>query len=75
MKYLAPFVSLIHSLDRKKLIKEVNKEAKKNNRIIEGLLQFHIAEEDTKFGLSLEEARAILAAIPLKIMKISELQE
>ena len=66
VKYLAPFVARIHSLDRKKLIKEVNKEAKKNNRIIEGLLQFHIAEEDTKFGLSLEEARAILASDAFK---------
>lgn len=62
VKYLAPFVSLIHSLDRQKLIKEVNKEAGKNNRIIEGLLQFHIAEEDSKFGLSLDEAREILAS-------------
>lgn len=66
VKYLAPFVSMIHSLDRQKLIREVNKEAKKNNRIIDALLQFHIAEEDTKFGLSLDEAREILTSEAFK---------
>lgn len=65
-KYLAPFVDLVHSLDRKKIIKELNKEAKKNNRIINGLLQFHIAEESSKFGLSLDEAIEILKDDGLK---------
>ncbi len=65
-KYLAPFVDLVHSLDRKKIIKELNKEAKKNNRIIKGLLQFHIAEESSKFGLSLDEAVEILKDDGLK---------
>lgn len=60
VKYLAPFVSLIHSVDSLKLLAEINKEAKKNNRIIPCLLQFHIATEETKFGLSLEEATEIL---------------
>jgi pyridoxal phosphate enzyme (YggS family) len=60
VKYIAPFVSLIHSVDSLKLLNEINKEAKKNNRTIDCLLQFHIAEEETKFGLSIEEAKEIL---------------
>ncbi len=66
VKYLAPFVSMIHSVDRKKILKEINKEAKKNNRVIDCLLQFHIAEEETKFGLSLEEAREIIESEAFK---------
>jgi pyridoxal phosphate enzyme (YggS family) len=62
VKYIAPFVSLIHSIDSFKLLKEVNKEAKKNNRIIECLLQFHIAQEETKFGLSMDEVNEILSS-------------
>ena len=60
VKYIAPFVDLIHSIDSEKLLKEVDKEAKKNNRIIPCLLQFHIAEEETKFGFSFEEAKELL---------------
>ncbi len=60
VKYIAPFVSLIHSVDSLKLLKEINKEAKKNNRIIDCLLQFHIAQEETKFGLNIDEAKDIL---------------
>lgn len=60
VKYLAPFVQLIHGVDSLKLLKVINKEGVKNNRVIPCLLQFHIAEEDTKFGLSLEEARDML---------------
>lgn len=60
VKYIAPFVSMIHSVDSLRLLKEINKQAKKNDRVIEVLLQFHIAEEDTKFGLNLEEAIDIL---------------
>jgi len=60
VKYIAPFVSLIHSIDSMKLLNEINKEAKKNNRVIDCLLQFHIAEEETKFGLSIEEAKELL---------------
>jgi len=60
VKYIAPFVSLIHSVDSLKLLKEINKQALKNNRTIDCLLQFHIASEETKFGLNLEEAGAIL---------------
>lgn len=60
VKYIAPFVSLIHSVDSLKLLKEVNKEAKKNNRVINCLLQFHIAQEETKYGLNLEEVKILL---------------
>lgn len=60
VKYIAPFVSLIHSVDSMKLLNEINKEAKKNDRVIDCLLQFHIAEEETKFGLSIEEAKELL---------------
>lgn len=60
VKYIAPFVSLIHSIDSFKLLQEVNRQAKKVDRIIPCLLQIHIAEEETKFGLSYEEAEAIL---------------
>lgn len=60
VKYIAPFIAMIHSVDSLKLMKEINKQAKKNDRVIEILLQFHIAEEDTKFGLDLSEAQGIL---------------
>lgn len=60
VKYIAPFVHLIHAVDSLKLLKEINKEAVKNNRVIDCLLQFHIASEETKFGLSFEEATELL---------------
>lgn len=60
VKYIAPFVSLIHTVDSLKLLQEINKEASKNNRVINCLLQFHIAQEDTKFGLNFDEAEVIL---------------
>lgn len=60
IKYIAPFVSLIHSIDSISLLEAVNKEAVKNNRVIDCLLQFHIAKEDTKFGLDIEEAEEML---------------
>lgn len=60
VKYIAPFVDLIHSVDSYKLLQEINKQGKKNNRVIPCLLQFHIASEETKFGLSIEEATEIL---------------
>lgn len=55
VKYIAPFISLIHGVDSYKLLKEINKQAKKNSRIIRVLLQFHIAVEETKFGFSFDE--------------------
>lgn len=60
VKYIAPFVSMIHSVDSFRLLKEINKQAFKNDRVIDCLLQFHIADEETKFGLDLSEAREIL---------------
>jgi hypothetical protein len=60
VKFIAPFVSLIHAVDSLKLLREINKQAAKNDRIVDCLLQFHIAEEFTKFGLSYGEAKAIL---------------
>ncbi|MCF8235789.1 MAG: YggS family pyridoxal phosphate-dependent enzyme [Bacteroidales bacterium] len=60
VKYLAPFVKMIHSVDKLKLLKEVNKRAKSENRVIDCLLQFHIAEEESKFGLDLEEAKDLI---------------
>ncbi|HLU50893.1 MAG TPA: YggS family pyridoxal phosphate-dependent enzyme [Flavobacteriaceae bacterium] len=60
VKYMAPYVSLIHGVDSFKLLKEIDKQAAKNNRIIDCLLQIHIAEEETKFGLSENELFEIL---------------
>ena len=60
VKYIAPYVFLIHSIDSFDLLKEVNKHALKNNRVIPCLLQFHIADEETKFGFSFEECEAML---------------
>jgi len=60
VKYMAPYVSLIHGVDREKLLKEINKQARKHERVIDCLLQIHIAKEETKFGLSEEELFGIL---------------
>lgn len=69
VKYIAPFVSLIHSVDSYKLLQTIDKEGYKNNRIINCLLQFHIATEETKFGLSLDEAQEFLANEEFQKMK------
>lgn len=69
IKYIAPFVTLIHSIDSASLLEAVNKEAVKNNRIIDCLLQFHIAQEDTKFGLDVEEAINMLNSDNFKNLK------
>ncbi len=60
VKYMAPYVSLIHAVDSLKLLKEINKRATQNERTIKCLLQIKIAEEDSKFGISAEEAKEIL---------------
>jgi hypothetical protein len=60
VKYMADFVSLIHGVDSFKLLKEINKQAKKCNRIINCLLQIKIAEEDSKFGMSKNDASTLL---------------
>jgi PLP dependent protein len=62
VKYIAPFVHLIHGVDSFKLLQEINKHGQKNGRRISCLLQFHIAQEETKFGLSLDEATAFLSS-------------
>ena len=69
VKFMAPFVSLIHGVDSLKLLQEINKQALKNNRIIDCLLQIHIAEEETKFGLDEEELAAILSSDEFHEMK------
>ena len=60
VKYMAPYVNLIHGVDSLKLLQEINKQAQKNNRIIDCLLQIYIAEEESKFGLDEEEVNEIL---------------
>ena len=60
VKFMAEYVSLIHGVDSLKLLEEINKQAKKHNRIIDCLLQIHIAEEETKFGLNESELNEIL---------------
>ncbi len=69
VKYIASFVHLIHSVDSLKLLEVINKEGAKHNRVINCLLQFHIAQEETKFGLDLDEARALLTSDSFKQMK------
>jgi pyridoxal phosphate enzyme (YggS family) len=66
VKFMAPYVSLIHGVDSLKLLEEINKQALKNNRIIDCLLQIHIAEEETKFGLNEEELNELLASESFK---------
>lgn len=62
VKYIAPFINMIQSVDSLKLLQEINKQALKNNRIIDCLLQIYIADEDTKFGLGFDEAIEMLRA-------------
>ncbi len=69
VKYIAPFVKLIHGVDSFKLLKIINKEGEKNNRVIDCLLQFHIAKEETKFGLDLVEVQDFMESEKLKGFK------
>ncbi|MFN5785549.1 MAG: YggS family pyridoxal phosphate-dependent enzyme [Flavobacteriia bacterium] len=69
VKYIASFVSLIHSIDSLKLLQEINKHAMKHNRVIDCLLQFHIAKEETKFGLDLVEANVLLGSEQFSALK------
>tara|TARA_R110002050_G_scaffold100308_1_gene207629 strand:+ start:1693 stop:2373 length:681 start_codon:yes stop_codon:yes gene_type:complete len=66
VKYMAPFVHLIHAVDSFKLLKEINKEAKKNDRTIACLLQIKIAEEDSKFGMDKADATSLLSSEEIK---------
>lgn len=68
VKYIADFVHLIHGVDSLKLLKEINKQGRKVDRVIDCLLQMHIAEEDTKFGLDRDELKEILHGEQLKEM-------
>ena len=69
VKYIAPFIHLIHSVDSLKLLKEINKQALANQRIVDVLLQIYIAKEETKFGLSYDECTDLLANPELKLLK------
>lgn len=69
VKFMAPFVSLIHGVDSLKLLQEINKQALKNNRVIDCLLQIHIAEEETKFGLDEKELASLLASADFHNLK------
>lgn len=62
VKYIAPFISCIESVDSLKLMQEINKQALKNDRVIDCLLQFHVAQEETKSGFSLEECEQVLSS-------------
>lgn len=73
VKYIASFVEMIHSIDSKKLLNEVNKQAAKNDRSIKVLLQFKIAEEDTKYGLTLEDAKTIISSDEFSNLKNIEI--
>jgi pyridoxal phosphate enzyme (YggS family) len=63
VKYIAPFVHLIHGVDSFKLLKEINKQGERNKRIINVLLQIHIAQEETKFGLNDEELNLMITEV------------
>jgi pyridoxal phosphate enzyme (YggS family) len=69
VKFMAQFVSLIHGVDSLKLLQEIDKQAQKNDRVIDCLLQMHIAEEETKFGLDEKELASLLASPTFQEMK------
>ena len=69
VKYIAPFISMIHSVDSLKLIQEINKQALKHNRIIDCLLQIYIADEDTKYGMDFAEGIEFLRSEEFKQLK------
>ncbi len=72
-KYIAPFIHLIHSVDSFKVLKEINKQAAKHDRVISCLLQFKIAEEDTKYGFTLEEVKTMLETPQYKALENVEI--
>ena len=69
VKYVAGFVAMIHGVESLKLLETIDKEAKKHNRVISCLLQFHVAQEETKFGLNMEEVKALLESESYAEMK------
>ena len=64
VKYIAPFIDMIHGIDSYALLEEIDKQAQKHDRVVQALLQFHIAQEDTKFGFSETEAMELLENMP-----------
>lgn len=74
VKYMAPYVSLIHGVDSLKLLKEINKQAKKEERVISCLLQMHIAEEETKFGFDEDELKSLIDSGVLKELAHIQIQ-
>ncbi len=68
VKYIAPFVALIHGVDSLKLLQEINKQAEKNNRVIDCLLQIYIADEETKYGLGFDEVIELLRSDDFKAL-------
>ena len=69
VKYIGSFVSLIHGVDSLKLLQEINKEGLKNNRVIRCLLEFHVATEESKFGLNFLEAEVMLSSVEFNGLK------
>ena len=69
VKYIAPFISCIESVDSLKLMQEINKQALKNDRVIDCLLQFHVAQEETKSGFTLEECEQVLSSEEFSCLK------
>ncbi|HXI01267.1 MAG TPA: YggS family pyridoxal phosphate-dependent enzyme [Sphingobacteriaceae bacterium] len=69
VKYIASFIGLIHSVDSLKLLQEINKQAVKNNRVIDCLLQIYIADEETKYGLGFDEAIELLRSAEFAMLK------
>ncbi len=69
VKYIAPFINLIHSVDSLKLLQEINKHAERNNRIIDCLLQVYIADEETKYGLGFDEVIELLRSDEFSLLK------
>lgn len=69
VKYIAPFISCIESVDSLKLMQEINKQALKNDRVIDCLLQFHVAQEETKSGFTLEECEQVLSSDEFSSLK------
>jgi hypothetical protein len=74
VKYIAPFVHLIHSVDSVRLLKEINKQGKKIDRVIPVLLQIHIAEEESKYGLDEQELHELLSSEAFKEMNHVEVK-
>ena len=73
VKYIAPYISMIESVDSLKLLKEIEKQAAKHNRVVKVLLELHLAEEDTKSGLSLDACRELLEAGEWREMKHAQI--